>query len=60
MTQLRAELEASPPLQGSYTPQAGQLCAAKFDMDGQWYRAKVERVTSREKVTVLSSSTLEM
>ncbi|XP_030843744.1 staphylococcal nuclease domain-containing protein 1 isoform X1 [Strongylocentrotus purpuratus] len=53
MTQLRAELEASPPLPGSYTPQAGKLCAAKFDMDGQWYRAKVERVTSREKVTVL-------
>ncbi|XP_063970734.1 staphylococcal nuclease domain-containing protein 1-like [Lytechinus pictus] len=53
MTQLRTEFEASPPLQGAYTPQVGQLCAAKFALDGQWYRAKVERVSSRDKVIVL-------
>ncbi|XP_071476921.1 staphylococcal nuclease domain-containing protein 1-like [Diadema antillarum] len=53
MNQLRKELEASPPLPGAYTPQAGQLCASKFAVDGQWYRARVERASSRDKVTVL-------
>ena len=52
MSQLRQELDSSPPLPGAYSPQVGQLCAAKFALDSQWYRAKVERVSSREKVSI--------
>jgi len=43
MDQLRSDLTSTPPLPGSYTPRKGDLCAAKFT-DGEWYRAKVERV----------------
>ena len=51
MQQLRAELEANPPLTGSYTPRPGELCASKF-MDGEWYRARVEKVTNNNKISV--------
>ncbi|XP_013400394.1 staphylococcal nuclease domain-containing protein 1 [Lingula anatina] len=43
MEQLRQDMETNPPLPGSYTPKKGDLCAAKF-VDGEWYRAKVEKV----------------
>lgn len=43
MEQLRSELETNPPLPGAFTPRSGDLCAAKF-IDGQWYRAKIEKV----------------
>lgn len=51
MVQLRNEFEASPPLTGSYTPRPGELCACKF-VDGEWYRARVEKVTNANKVHV--------
>ncbi|XP_071791896.1 staphylococcal nuclease domain-containing protein 1-like isoform X2 [Asterias amurensis] len=51
MEQLRAELAAAPPLPGSFTPKTGDLCVAKF-VDGEWYRAKVEKVHNKDKVTV--------
>ncbi|XP_076445232.1 staphylococcal nuclease domain-containing protein 1-like isoform X2 [Babylonia areolata] len=44
MEQLRQELETNPPLQGAYTPKRGDICAAKFSVDNQWYRAKVQKV----------------
>ena len=40
-SQMRAELEARPPVPGAYTPKVGDLCVARFSMDDEWYRAKV-------------------
>jgi staphylococcal nuclease domain-containing protein 1 len=53
MTELRSELAAQPPLPGSYNPRKGELCAAKFSEDGQWYRAKIENTKGRETVDIL-------
>ncbi|XP_056643670.1 staphylococcal nuclease domain-containing protein 1 [Diorhabda sublineata] len=41
---LRQEFEANPPLPGAYTPKRGDICAAKFTVDDDWYRVKVEKV----------------
>ncbi|XP_071115378.1 staphylococcal nuclease domain-containing protein 1-like [Haliotis cracherodii] len=53
MEELRSDLENNPPLKGAYTPKKGDKCAAKFSQDDQWYRAKVEKVESNDRVTVL-------
>merc|ERR1711899_72643 len=37
MNQLREEFSQNPPLAGAFTPQRGQMCAAKF-VDNEWYR----------------------
>ena len=40
MEQLRKDLESNPnanTVTGSYTPRKGELCAAKFSLDNQWY-----------------------
>jgi len=52
MNNLRQEFKTSPPVTGAYTPKRGDTCAAKFAMDNEWYRAKVERV-SGGKINVL-------
>merc|ERR1711981_511148 len=52
MKQIREEFSSNPPLAGAYQPKKGDLCAAKF-VDGQWYRAKVEKVTPSGEVSVL-------
>lgn len=44
MAKLHADFQAHPPIAGAYTPKRGDLCAAQFSADNQWYRAKVERV----------------
>lgn len=41
---LRQELEQNPPMPGAYVPKKGEVCAAKFKADNEWYRAKVEKV----------------
>lgn len=41
---LRQEFQASPPLPGAYTPKRGDICAAKYTVDDEWYRVKVEKV----------------
>lgn len=51
-TQLRAQLESSPPVAGAYTPKVGDVCVAKFSLDDEWYRAKVLSVQG-SNVTVL-------
>lgn len=52
MSKLRQELKSSPPVPGSYTPRRGDLCAAKFSEDEEWYRAKIESVSGGGKATV--------
>jgi len=47
MGELRAEFVSNPPLGGAFQPKRGDLCAAKF-VDGDWYRAKVEKVNMKE------------
>lgn len=44
MGKLRTEFQNNPPITGSYTPKRGDLVAAQFQEDKQWYRARVERV----------------
>ncbi|KAG8198549.1 hypothetical protein JTE90_026450 [Oedothorax gibbosus] len=44
LTELRQELTSNPPLVGSYTPKKGELCAAKYSDDDQWYRAKIIKI----------------
>jgi len=51
--QLRQDLTDSPPLPGSLTPRKGDLVAAVFDIDGLWYRAKIEKIESPAKIQVL-------
>ena len=50
MAKIQQEFTANPPLSGSFIPKRGELCAAKFT-DGQWYRARVEKV-SGSKISV--------
>jgi staphylococcal nuclease domain-containing protein 1 len=52
MKQIRDEFSTNPPLAGAYQPKKGDLCAAKF-VDGQWYRAKVEKQSPSGDVAVL-------
>merc|ERR1739844_396292 len=52
MNQLREEFSQNPPLAGAYTPKRGETCAAKF-VDNEWYRVKVEKMTSATECTVL-------
>uniref|UniRef100_A0A1B0FKP8 Staphylococcal nuclease domain-containing protein 1 n=1 Tax=Glossina morsitans morsitans TaxID=37546 RepID=A0A1B0FKP8_GLOMM len=44
MAKLHADFQTNPPIVGTYTPKRGDLCAAQFSADNQWYRAKIERV----------------
>ncbi|TKS90806.1 4SNc-Tudor domain protein p100 co-activator [Collichthys lucidus] len=48
---MRAEIAAHPPVEGSYAARRGDYCIAKF-ADGEWYRARVEKVESPAKVHV--------
>jgi len=51
-TKLRQDFQANPPLPGAYTPRRGDICAAKYTVDDEWYRAKVDKVQG-SNVTVL-------
>ncbi|GLD48400.1 staphylococcal nuclease domain-containing protein 1, partial [Lates japonicus] len=51
METMRAEIAAQPPVEGSYSARRGDYCIAKF-ADGEWYRARVEKVESPAKVHV--------
>ncbi|XP_018789649.1 PREDICTED: staphylococcal nuclease domain-containing protein 1 [Bactrocera latifrons] len=44
MAKLHAEFQSNPPIVGAYTPKRGDVCAAQFSADNQWYRAKIERL----------------
>ncbi|XP_077528876.1 staphylococcal nuclease domain-containing protein 1 [Haemaphysalis longicornis] len=49
---LRQELAEHPPTPGTYVPKKGDLCAAKFVEDQQWYRARVEKVQANGSVDI--------
>ncbi|KAF1578773.1 UNVERIFIED_CONTAM: Staphylococcal nuclease domain-containing protein 1, partial [Eudyptes pachyrhynchus] len=51
MENMRAEVGSHPPVEGSYAPRRGDFCIAKF-VDGEWYRARVEKVESAAKVHI--------
>lgn len=51
MRELRSTLAADPPLPGSVTPRRGDIVVAKFSVDNQWYRAKIDSVI-RDKAEV--------
>uniref|UniRef100_A0A8C5FCE5 Staphylococcal nuclease domain-containing protein 1 n=1 Tax=Gadus morhua TaxID=8049 RepID=A0A8C5FCE5_GADMO len=51
METMRAEIAAQPPVEGSYAPRRGDFCIATF-ADGEWYRARLEKVESPSKVHV--------
>ncbi|XP_004642773.1 staphylococcal nuclease domain-containing protein 1 [Octodon degus] len=51
MENMRNDISSHPPVEGSYTPRRGDFCIAKF-VDGEWYRARVEKVESSAKVHV--------
>lgn len=53
MNKLRQEFKAMPPVTGAYAPKRGDLCAAKFSEDDEWYRAKVEKVEKGGNVSIL-------
>ncbi|XP_058791125.1 staphylococcal nuclease domain-containing protein 1 [Phymastichus coffea] len=44
LARLRQEIETNPPLAGAYTPKKGDLAIAKFTVDNEWYRVKIEKV----------------
>lgn len=51
MESMRSEIASNPPLEGSFSPRRGDYCIAKY-VDGEWYRARVEKVESPSKVHV--------
>uniref|UniRef100_A0A8C7AA35 Staphylococcal nuclease domain-containing protein n=1 Tax=Neovison vison TaxID=452646 RepID=A0A8C7AA35_NEOVI len=51
MENMRNDIASHPPVEGSYAPRRGEFCIAKF-VDGEWYRARVEKVESPAKVHV--------
>ncbi|KFO29313.1 hypothetical protein H920_09260 [Fukomys damarensis] len=51
MENMRNDISSHPPVEGSYAPRRGDFCIAKF-VDGEWYRARVEKVESPAKVHV--------
>lgn len=44
MDKIHQEFKTNAPLPGSLVPKRGQICAARFSLDDQWYRAKVEKL----------------
>ncbi|KAJ8736999.1 hypothetical protein PYW07_000270 [Mythimna separata] len=53
MERIHQEFKNNAPLPGSYIPRRGQICAARFTMDDQWYRAKVEKISEDKKAHIL-------
>eukprot|EP01135_Chromosphaera_perkinsii_P002958 Nk52_evm69s230 gene=Nk52_evmTU69s230 len=55
LDQLMASIEehyrTNPPVEGSFTPKSGEMCASCFT-DNVWYRAKVVRVVSLSEIQV--------
>ncbi|CAK1588273.1 unnamed protein product [Parnassius mnemosyne] len=52
MEKIHLEFKSNAPLPGSYVPRRGNICAARFTLDDQWYRAKVEKITDDKKAHI--------
>ena len=52
MDELREDFQTNPPLPGAYTPKKGDVVAAKFSADGQWYRARIEKIIDKNRIEV--------
>ncbi|XP_041987682.1 staphylococcal nuclease domain-containing protein 1 [Aricia agestis] len=52
MDKIHQEFKANTPLPGAYVPKRGAICAARFTLDDQWYRAKVEKITDNKMAHV--------
>lgn len=52
MEKIHQEFSNNAPLPGSYVPKKGQVCAARFTLDHQWYRAKIEKVMDQKMCEV--------
>ncbi|XP_034839176.1 staphylococcal nuclease domain-containing protein 1 [Maniola hyperantus] len=52
MEKIHQEFQSNAPLPGSYVPRKGQICAARFTADDNWYRAKVEKLAENKMVHV--------
>lgn len=48
---LRESFTQNPPV-GGYTPKKGELLAARFSADNEWYRARVEKIEGNSRVFV--------
>ncbi|KOB77411.1 Tudor micrococcal nuclease [Operophtera brumata] len=53
MERLHQEFKANEPLPGSFTPRRGNICASRFTIDDQWYRAKVEKIVDQTMAQIL-------
>lgn len=53
MSKLRQDFRAMPPVTGAYNPRRGDLCAAKFTEDNEWYRARVEKLEKGGNASIL-------
>lgn len=48
MAKIRQDFSTNSPLPGAYTPKRGDICAALYSEDKQWYRARVEKISGSE------------
>uniref|UniRef100_A0A5S6QCB8 Staphylococcal nuclease domain-containing protein n=1 Tax=Trichuris muris TaxID=70415 RepID=A0A5S6QCB8_TRIMR len=53
MKDLRADMAVAVSSSNSYEPRKGQLCAALFSCDKQWYRARVENIREADQFDVI-------
>ncbi|XP_050683973.1 staphylococcal nuclease domain-containing protein 1 [Leptidea sinapis] len=53
LDEIRQNLKSNAPLPGSFTAKKGNICAAQFSIDKQWYRARVEKITENKRAHVL-------
>ncbi|XP_050360776.1 staphylococcal nuclease domain-containing protein 1 [Nymphalis io] len=52
MDKIHQEFKNNAPLPGSFVPRKGLICAARFTLDDQWYRAKIEKITEDKMVQI--------
>lgn len=50
-TELRDVFNQTKPV-GGHTPKKGELLAARFTADNEWYRARVEKIEANNRISV--------